>query len=145
MKQLAVTVLLAALFLLAACAALAADTDLSGDYNFILSDSVVKGPCPLGQDGQGSLKISKSDAGYTLGYLKGMVCNPPNVCVLSGTCDGGHCIFSTTVVVDNEGGAVTNTADLTFDGNHALGTGSCVYKHPEGMQCTWTYFLTLTK
>jgi hypothetical protein len=145
MKYLSGTVVLITLFCLVPYPVPAAEIDISGDYNFILEESSISGPCPLGKDGQGSLKIAKSGAGYTLGYLTGMVCNPPQVCVLSGTCTGDNCVFVTTVTVDDEGGTVTNTANLTFEKNHAVGNGSCVYKHPGGMQCTWTYLLTLTK
>ena len=121
------------------------EADISGDYNFILSDSDSSGPCPMGGDGSGSLTISKTASGYALGYIKGMVCRPAEVCALTGTCDGNRCVFTTTVTVDNEGGTVTNKADLTFEQNHAVGSGGTVYKHPSGMQCSWSYLLTLTK
>ena len=139
---------LALLFVLAflSCASWVAaeDFDPSGTWNFNLSGTVVSGPCPMGKDGKGQLTIEKSGDGYVIKYLKGMVCSPPNVCVLYGTCNGRECKFSTTVPVDNEGGKVTNSADLTFIMNHAEGTGGCVYKHPK-MLCTWDYALTLTK
>ncbi len=136
--------LFVALLLLSASWAAAEDFDPSGTYDFILSGTVVDGPCPMGTDGKGQLTIEKSGEGYVIKYLKGMVCQPPDVCVLMGTCEGRVCKFSTTVPVDNEGGKVTNSADLTFIMNHAEGSGSCVYRHPK-MTCTWTYALTLTK
>lgn len=101
--------------------------------------------CPMGGNGSGSITIMDEGGGsYSLKYMKGMVCNPADVCVLPGSCDGTECIFSTTVTVDNEGGQVTNTAKFTFEANHALGSGSSVYKHPK-MTCSWTYLLMLTK
>ena len=99
----------------------------------------------MGKNGQGTLVIEKSGCGYTIKYLQGMVCNPPSVCVLSGTCKGNECAFSTTVKVDDEGGLVTNSANFTFEKNSAVGSGSSVYKHPGGMVCSWTYVLMLTK
>ena len=136
--------LIGVFFLIGASWAAAGDVDLSGTYDFILSDTVVKGPCPMGKDGTGQLTIEKSGNGYVIKYIKGMVCNPPNVCVLAGSCNGDECKFVTTVPVDNEGGKVTNTANLKFIKNHAVGSGGCVYIHPK-MTCSWTYILTLTK
>jgi hypothetical protein len=143
MKRFLVSVFVVAVLLSAPLAA-AEDFDPSGTYNFDLSGTVVTGPCPMGKDGKGQLTIEKSGDGYVIKYLKGMVCNPPNVCVLTGSCKGRECKFSTTVPVDNEGGKVTNTAHLTFIMNHAEGTGGCVYQHPK-MRCAWDYALTLTK
>ncbi len=145
MKSLSVFLFFLIIFTGAAMPGLAEAFDPSGNYQYILSDSSISGPCPMGQDGRGTLTIQKSGAGYTIKYLKGMTCNPASVCILSGSCQGKVCSFSRTVKVDNEGGTVTNSADFTFDKNHANGKGSSVYKHPGGMQCTWTYLLMLTK
>ncbi len=123
----------------------AKDANPTGVWNFSLTDSAVSGMCPMGTNGSGSITIMDEGGGaYSLKYLQGMVCNPADVCVLPGSCDGAECVFSTTVTVDNEGGQVTNTAKFTFEANHALGSGSSVYKHPK-MTCSWTYLLMLTK
>ncbi len=124
---------------------LAANLDPSGTWNFNLSDSQVEGMCPMGGDGRGSLSITEKGNGkYVLKYLKGMGCRPTKVCILSGSCNGSECVFSTTVGVDSEGGKVTNTAKLQFDGNRAKGSGVSQYSHPS-MSCSWSFLLILNK
>lgn len=118
----------------------------TGNWKFTLYESSVSGMCPMGRDGKGSLVITKrGNRKYTLKYVKGMTCDPNDVCVLKGSCEGAVCIFSTTVTVDNEGGSVTNSNELRFDGGVVRGAGQSVYKHPSGMTCSWTYKLTLDK
>ena len=123
----------------------AKDVKPVGTYNFILSDSATSGPCPMGKNGRGKLSIVKAGRGYQVRYLTGMVCRPAAVCRLFGNCTGDTCRFSTRVKVDNEGGTITNTAQLKFLAKHAMGSGKSVYRHPGGMVCTWTYLLTLTR
>ena len=119
--------------------------DPVGRYDFTLTDSRIKGTCPMGQDNSGSLSIVKTAGGYALTYVQGMVCSPPKVCHLPGQCRGNECTFSTTVPVDNEGGKVTNSAKLRFEGRGATGRGRSVYRHPSGYQCTWDYKITMTR
>lgn len=136
------TVLLVTLF---SSSGFAKKVDPTGVWNYTLSDSSVKGMCPMGGDGSGSLSITDQGNGkYSIKYVKGMTCKPAKVCVLPGTCSGSECNFSTTVAVDSEGGKVTNTAKLSFKGGHALGSGKSEYVHP-AMKCSWTYLLMLTK
>lgn len=124
---------------------IAANVNPTGTWNFTLTDSAVKGMCPMGGNGSGKISIVDNGNGkYEVKYLKGMGCRPASVCVLPGTCDGSECVFSTTVAVDSEGGKVTNTAKLRFDGNQAKGSGGSQYTHP-AMKCSWSYLLTLTK
>lgn len=126
---------------------LAEDANPVGNWNFILSESQVQGMCPMGGDGTGTLTIKDmGEDGLAITYLQGMTCDPPEVCELPGFCSGNECVFSTTVEVDDEGGEVTNTAELQVIAPHHMeGTGSSVYKHPSGFTCTWTYLLTLTR
>ena len=75
-----------------------------------------------------------------------MTCRPPEVCRLSGSENDGTYTFTTTVPVDDEGGKVTNTAELVFtSANAAQGSGSSRYVHPEGFSCTWTFDITLSR
>ena len=124
-----------------------ADTNPSGNWNFSLYESAVSGMCPMGQDGSGTLTILDQGGGaLTLQYVTGMQCDPSDVCVLFGACDGNLCAFSTEVTVDDEGGKVTNSAELTLVApNHLEGVGSSVYQHPQGFTCSWSYMLTLSR
>jgi len=123
----------------------AGEVNPAGEYDFVLFQSSLSGTCPLGRDGQGRLTVEKSETGYRIQYLQGMTCRPETVCILSGSCRGDRCTFTTTVKVDDDGGKVTNSAELTFSGRQAQGKGRSVYNHPSGFQCTWTYLLTLTR
>ena len=123
----------------------AQDMDPVGRYSFTLTDMKVAGDCPMGQDNSGRLSIIKEGPGYVLTYIEGMECRPPSVCTLGGRCKGPECAFSTTVQVDDEGGKVTNSVTLRFNGGNASGPGKSVYKHPSGFTCAWTYLVTLTR
>ncbi len=123
----------------------AQDIDPVGRYSFTLTDIKIAGDCPMGPDNSGRLSILQQGDGYILTYIEGMKCRPAAVCTLKGRCQGRVCTFSTTVQVDNEGGKVTNSARLRFDGGSASGEGKSVYRHPSGFQCTWTYLVTLTR
>lgn len=147
MKSLSGAISIASFFIVVFFSAtcFAASSAPIGTWNFNLSDSSVKGMCPMGGDGRGKLSIMDDGNGkYVLKYLKGMGCSPAKVCVLSGSCNGSECIFSTTVRVDNEGGKVTNTAQLRFDGKQVHGSGKSQYLHPS-MTCSWSFVLTLNK
>lgn len=119
--------------------------DIAGDWNYAISESSVSGMCPMGRDGTGALVIAdEGDGNYNLGYIKGMTCRPAAVCHLKGQCEGNECVFTVTLPVDNEGGKVTNSASISFDNGHGLGSGKSVYTHP-AMRCSWTYLLMLTR
>ena len=75
-----------------------------------------------------------------------MSCRPAEVCRLTGSERGGTYTFTTTVPVDEEGGKLTNTAELEFtSANAAAGSGSSKYVHPEGFSCTWTFDIALSR
>jgi hypothetical protein len=116
-----------------------------GTFKYVRSHQTVKGRCPLGVGGPGTLSIARAKKGYVLRYLTGTTCRPASVCVLYGNCRAGNCVFSTTVTVDNEGGKVTNTAALRFAAGGATGAGHTVYRHPSGFTCTWTFQMRLKK
>lgn len=104
----------------------------TGTWKFTLSDSAISGMCPMGNNGIGTLIISKAEGGkYILKYASGMACSPGSVCILSWSCQSGKCSFQTTIPVDNEGGKVTNSEKFTFNGGHASGAGSSIYRHPK--------------
>lgn len=132
--------------LLGATAASAGDLDPTGVWQVTRSGSKTVGPCPMGGDGGGELRIEESEGGLTLTYGAGMTCRPAEVCRLAGSATGGTYTFTTTVPVDDEGGKVTNRAELEFASTTAAtGSGSSKYVHPSGFSCTWTFGLTLRR
>ena len=134
------------MILLGATAAVADDLDPTGVWKVARSNSRTAGPCPMGGDGSGELSIERAGDGFTLAYGEGMSCRPAEVCRLTGSKTGGIYTFTTTVPVDNEGGKVTNTAELEFESaTAAAGSGSSRYVHPEGFSCTWTFDIALSR
>lgn len=134
------------MILLGATAATAGDLDPTGAWQATRSNSKTVGPCPMGGNGSGEIKIEEAAGGFTLTYGKGMTCRPTEVCHLTGSETEGTYTFTTTVPVDDEGGKVTNSAELEFTSATAgVGTGSSKYVHPEGFSCTWTFDIALRR
>jgi hypothetical protein len=132
--------------LLGGRAASAGDLVPTGVWQVTRSDSKTVGPCPMGGDGGGELRIEESEGGLTLTYGEGMTCRPAEVCRLTGSATGGTYTFTTTVPVDDEGGKVTNRAEFEFaSARAAAGSGSSKYVHPSGFSCTWTFELALRR
>ena len=132
--------------LLGGTVATAGDLDPTGVWKVTRSNSKTAGPCPMGGNGSGELRIGEAEGGLTLTYGEGMTCRPAEVCRLAGSESGGTYTFATTVPVDDEGGKVTNTAELEFSSAMAAaGRGSSKYVHPEGFSCTWTFDISLSR
>jgi len=124
----------------------AGDLDPTGAWQVTRSNSKTMGPCPMGGNGGGELEIEKAGDGLTLTYGDGMTCRPAEVCRLTGSETEGTYTFTTTVPVDDEGGNVTNAAEIEFTSSTAAsGTGSSKYVHPEGFSCTWTCDIALSR
>lgn len=127
-------------------AATGGDLDPTGTWKATRSNSKTLGPCPMGGNGSGDLVIEKAAEGLTLTYGQGMTCRPAEVCRLTGSKNEGTYTFTTTVPVDDEGGKVTNTAEIEFMSETvASGRGSSKYVHPEGFSCTWTFDIALSR
>ena len=132
--------------LLGGTVAAAGDLDPTGAWQVTRSNSKTMGPCPMGGNGGGELEIEKAGDGLTLTYGDGMTCRPAEVCRLTGSETDGTYTFTTTVPVDDEGGKVTNAAEIEFtSATAATGTGSSKYVHPEGFSCTWTFDIALSR
>jgi hypothetical protein len=132
--------------LLGGTVAAAGDLDPTGAWQVTRSNSKTMGPCPMGDNGGGELRIEKAGDGLTLTYGDGMTCRPAEVCRLTGSENEGTYTFTTTVPVDDEGGEVTNAAEIEFtSATAATGTGSSKYVHPEGFSCTWTFDIALSR
>jgi len=132
--------------LLCGTVATAGDLDPTGVWKVTRSNSKTAGPCPMGGNGSGELRIEEAGGALTLTYGEGMSCRPAEVCRLTGSKTGGTYSFTTTVPVDDEGGKVTNTAVLDFtSATAAAGSGSSKYVHPEGFSCTWTFDIALSR
>ena len=147
MKTLVVSFVWALSFvILYATSAAPADVDPTGSWNVVRGASKRVGPCPAGSNGKGELTITRVSGVPTLTYGKGMRCRPGPVCILPGSVSKGLYTFTTTVAVDNEGGKVTNSAEIRFTSSKAgRGKGSSKYVHPSGISCTWTFDLTLSR
>jgi len=141
------TTLLALTVVLAASgAALAGKLDLSGDWTYSTAGSWKKGPCPVGSEAKGAIKITQQGDKVTLVITAGRVCNPASMCTFVGTLKGNKLTVSNAAKVDTEGGKVQNSIALEVkDTRSAAGTSSSSYKHPGGMTCTWGSKVSLTR
>jgi hypothetical protein len=104
--------------------------------------------CPAGGPASGTLTINKGggDRPYILVFQSGRVCNPASLCTFNGTLSGNELVFVNEARVDDEGGEVTNAFRLTVLTNElATGEASSRYIHPDGMECQWSYRITLRR
>ncbi len=121
---------------------------ITGAWNYSTKMPTVQGMCPAGSAGSGTLAISKGSGSrpYILVFQSGRVCNPTSLCTFHGTLSGNELVFANEAKVDDEGGEVTNAFRLTVLTNElANGEASSRYLHPDGMECQWTYGITLNR
>ena len=119
-----------------------------GTWNYNATMPTVQGMCPAGSAASGTLTISKGsgDRPYILVFQSGRVCNPASLCTFNGTLSGNELVFVNEAKVDDEGGEVTNAFRLTVLTNElATGSASSRYVHPDGMECQWSYSITLNR
>lgn len=120
--------------------------NITGTWNYTLSQPTVAGMCPAGTALSGSCSIAGGGGVYTLVYLTGSVCRPTSMCTFSGTLAGNNLSLSNSDIVDNEGGRTTNELKLTvYNKGYATGDGGSRYVHPSGFTCQWSYYVTLTR
>jgi hypothetical protein len=132
--------------LLLAVSAEAAAQDLSGTWSYVTSGSWKKGPCPMGGEAKGKLKITVKGKTFTLVFESGRTCRPASMCTFAGTVKGRTYVGSNKAKVDSEGGTAANTLTITAKSpTSAAGTSSSSYTHPGGMRCTWGSKIALTK
>ncbi len=135
--------------LLAGSSAYAATYDLSGTWNYTLSDCWAScgdefNPGPA----TGTCFISQTGDCFVFAFTSGVVCSPPESCTFSGSVtDNLLYTCSTTDIVDDENGSVTSTIVFTAASEtSASGTGTSRYTHPSGLwECNWGNTITLTK
>ncbi len=140
------TIAVAAGATLLAIPAGSAAADVSGDWNYQISDSWKKGPCPVGESGSGTIKITQDGGTVTLVFASGRTCRPKSMCTFTGTLAREKLEVSNSAKVDNEGGVAKNKIALTFaGGDGASGTSQSSYTHPGGMECRWGSKLKLTR
>lgn len=114
-------------------------TSLNGGWFVQGSAPRASGPCPPGSALMGGAHVDQTGQFVRLRFTLGFTCQPAAVCQYEGTITGGRLRLSNSVVVDGEGGKVTNTLDLVIESNDRLsGTSTSTYQHPEGDRCTWT-------
>jgi hypothetical protein len=121
---------------------------ITGTWNYNATMPTVQGMCPAGSTASGTLTISKGSGArpYILVFQSGRVCSPASLCTFNGTLSGNELVFVNEAKVDDEGGEVTNAIRLTVLTNElANGNASSRYLHPDGMECQWTYGITLNR
>lgn len=121
---------------------------ISGTWNYNATMPSVQGMCPPGGPASGTLTINKGSGvrPYILVFQSGRVCNPASLCTFHGTLTGNELVFVNEAKVDDEGGEVTNAFRLTVLTNDvATGNASSRYIHPDGMECHWSYSITLRR
>lgn len=121
---------------------------ISGTWNYNATMPSVQGMCPAGGPASGTLTISKGSGvrPYILVFQSGRVCNPASLCTFHGTLTGNELVFVNEAKADDEGGEVTNAFRLTVLTNDvATGNASSRYIHPDGMECQWSYSITLRR
>jgi hypothetical protein len=125
----------------------AATYDLTGSWNYLLSNLQETGICPTGSPSSGTCSVIQSGNTFTFVFLTGRECSPASMCTFAGgTVSGATYTASNSGVVDNEGGQASNTITFTASSSEtAAGTGASTYTHPTGYTCNWTYELTLSK
>jgi len=127
----------------------AATYDLSGTWNYTLSENWAVGGinCGPGPDASGTCLIDQNGDTFSFAFISGVICSPPESCTYEGTIAGAVYTCSTTDIVDDENGSVTSTIAFTADSaTSAQGTGASRYTHPSGeWECNWGSTITLTK
>lgn len=121
---------------------------ISGTWNYNATMPSVQGMCPPGGPASGTLTINKGSGArpYILVFQSGRVCNPASLCTFHGTLTGNELVFVNEAKADDEGGEVTNAFRLTVLTNDvATGNASSRYIHPDGMECQWSYSITLRR
>ena len=74
------------------------------------------------------------------------MCSPASLCTFNGILSGNELVFVNEAKVDDEGGEVTNAIRLTVLTNELANVNaSSRYLHPDGMECQWTYGITLNR
>jgi hypothetical protein len=125
---------------------LAAAADVSGDWDYEVSDSWSRGPCPVGKGGSGQLTMTQDGDKVTLVFVSGRTCRPTSMCTFEGTRKGDELVLSNSAKVDDEGGEAKNEIALTLEGEDAAsGTSESSYTHPGGMECRWGSKVRLTR
>ena len=103
-----------------------------------MSQPTVAGGCPAGKSAAGSCEISGNPESFTLTLTSGSVCSPVATCTYECQPEGEGFVCTNSVVVDNEGGRVSNTLELSpLSGNAYNGTSISQYAHPGGFSCVW--------
>ena len=122
------------------------DLDLSGPWNFTISNTKASGPCPAGPNSSGICTIAQTGDQFHLEFVEGRVCKPDSMCTYEGTISGKEYNASNSATVDNEGGKVTNTIVFTASSAKAAsGHGTSTYSHPGGMKCDWKFDFAIQK
>jgi len=119
---------------------------VTGVWHFESPGATETGPCPQGIDSSGTLEIKKEANGFSLHFTSGQVCKPAFTCQFLGDIQKDHLILSNHGVVDDEGGKVTNTLDITMTQKKSMTAESrSEYAHPSGIKCIWKGTMKLSR
>ena len=147
MKRLRIIGTLVIFGILAAGAASAATYDLTGNWNYQISDSwPIGNPFDQSVNASGQCIIDQQGNTFSFAFISGMICSPPECCTFEGTVSGSEYLCATTDIVDTEGGSVTSTINFTAASpTSASGSGNSVYTHPGGYEMAWGNIIRLTR
>jgi hypothetical protein len=122
----------------------AATLDLNGVWEYATSNH--QGGCPGSHAGfpmAGIMQITQAGAAIAMELVSGATCDPASLCGFAGEIAEGDLILWNTATVDDEGGKVTNTLQISFISPEiGQGIGGALYAHPR-MQCGWSWDIFL--
>jgi len=117
--------------------------DLSGVWDYTISEIGEVGPCPTTGDFGGEAHILQTAETFSLDFVSGQPCLPEGVCHLVGTVSGSHYQASNAVDVPGGGVAATTLDFVAASATAAAGSAVSTFTLAPDV-CTWTYELTLT-
>ena len=96
--------------LLSCSTAYTATYDLTGTWNYTLSDCWAVGGinCDPGPEASGTCVIEQTGDYFAFAFTSGVTCDPPESCTFSGSVADKVYTCSTTDIVDDENGTVTS-------------------------------------
>lgn len=115
--------------------------DLTGTWNHTISNNFAIGDigCVPAADTSGTCTIEQTGDTFTLTFISGVVCDPPDACIFDGKVDGEVYTSVSIYPVDEEGGFVAALLRFTASSaTSASGSGAYEYSHPSGeWECMW--------
>ena len=122
------------------------NVDLNGIWSYSVTPASVTDMCPMGIPVSGELSISVEGNIVTLMFLSGKFCDPASLCTYTGKVKGEQIKVSTTAIVDYKGTKATNFIALfVSSSNYGWGIRNSRYLYPEGFECIWDEYITISR